>query len=342
MYSLRIVVVCAFLLLSFAITAQAEEFVGGYGTNWVGSALTLPPGAAMLSGHSQFWTGDVSDRRTTVSSVAGNLHFGYSRKLEIGISQVLFQDVNWANSGLNSSSSSHISKKYMTPGDLAVSLKLGSLPTTIGQLYILHSFSGAIRYRVGQMSSLPLYPYFGHGIAGSFQWNASWYSRPLYPDESEFLGLSVTGTNHNDVGSIAEATTSVQVGLAYSRPATNLNYGAQIHSMFFRSATQGKYLQSRTICLLRTVCQSPGYRRIKFDVVAGSAALQQQEYNCESVRTEECVQLSAVAFFRDGDVHACHHVLCQRSVRQGWRNSSRGWLYCIAGTVGARIVRYDV
>ncbi|MDK9701039.1 MAG: hypothetical protein OEM52_12905, partial [bacterium] len=77
-------------------------------------------------------------------------------------------------------------------------------------------------------------PYFSSGMSPSLTWSGSWYSRPLYPEESQFFGIQLTYNNHNDDNkTLSDAAQSIQWGTAYTYPMKNMEVGAQIHGMFF-------------------------------------------------------------------------------------------------------------
>ncbi len=231
----KFILVISALSLMLTSIASSEEYVGGMGTMWVGSAMTLPPGAADIGIHGQVWAGKVGNLSgIKTGSSALNIHFGYSRNFEIGMSQITYMDPNWGSRSYNLNGQiGKTNDNYIIPGDLTLRFKYGSLATTMGQLYVLHSFQLGIRYRVAKYNNLPLYPYFGGGNAPSLTWNMSWYQRPLYPEESEFIGVSATYTNHNDQNGFGESAQSIQWGAAYMHPMQNMSVGLQFHGMAF-------------------------------------------------------------------------------------------------------------
>ncbi|MDK9700813.1 MAG: hypothetical protein OEM52_11765, partial [bacterium] len=182
------------LIVAAVPVVKAQEYSGGMGTNWVSSAMTIPPGAAMFSFHGRFWAGSIGTSENIKNgSSAFNLNFGYTRKIELGISQIVYQDYNWGKPIYGK-----VRDKFMAPGDLSLRAKLGNLSTTMGEYYFINAFTVALRYRISKISNVPLTPYFSSGMSPSLTWSGSWYSRPLYPEESQFFGIQLTYNNHND------------------------------------------------------------------------------------------------------------------------------------------------
>lgn len=217
------------MLLCFVLPSSAEEFAGGLGTNWVQSGMTIPAGSMMLTSHGRAWTKDFSDAKLRNLSGVIGVHFGFTRNIELGLSQILYQDPLWADPrGVYTLSN-------LVPGNLDLRLKFGNVYTTWGRLYLVHSLTGGMTYNVAKINNLPYHNYFSKAMEPSVTFSTSWYSRPLFPEESEFFGMSVTYINHNEnTKSIATATQTVIYSMAYTYPIRpTVSVGGQIFGLVF-------------------------------------------------------------------------------------------------------------
>lgn len=217
------------LIYFFVYPSHSEEFAGGIGTNWVQSGLTLPAGSMMVTSHGRVWAKNLSNAETRNMSGVVGVHFGFARNIELGISQIIYQDPLWADPYGKFATSDLI------PGNMELRLKFGNIFTTWGQLLLVHSFTGGMSYPVAKIYNLPYHTYFSAAMEPSLTFSTSWYSRPLFPEESQFFGVSLTYRNHNEnVGSITKATQSIMYSMAYTYPVrTSIALGAQVAGMFF-------------------------------------------------------------------------------------------------------------
>ncbi|MCX7835020.1 MAG: hypothetical protein N2450_02970 [bacterium] len=217
------------LLFSLVIPSSGEEFAGGYGTNWVQSGMTIPAGSMMVTSHGRVWTKNFSNVKTRNMSGVVGVHFGFMRNIELGLSQILYQDPLWADPY------GKLGISDLIPFNLEMRLKFGNIYTTWGQLLLVHSFTGGMSYPASKVNNLPYHTYYSAAMEPSMTFSTSWYSRPLTPEESQFFGVSITYKNHNDVvSSITKSAQSITYSMAYTYPVRNtISLGGQVAGLFF-------------------------------------------------------------------------------------------------------------
>ncbi len=165
------------VLLSIVSTGASLDIGLGSGPMRVSSALTVPRGHLYLGAHSRaFFKDEVAKVSNGLSSGetywdiqgAFGLHYGFTSRLELGISQILYQDNHKGNKG------------YNFPDDLYLRAKLGSIGPKASSIRLGAQVD--VRLPTAEHHNLALEPYsagrIGMGIIGLF----SIVSQPLFPD----------------------------------------------------------------------------------------------------------------------------------------------------------------
>jgi len=221
----RLLTAATALILAFAGSASAGQFYGGKAFLHTNTALVMPPGALDMSLYTRGYTGPVEGEDYFISNGTSAMAttFGFSRRVEVGFTQILYQD-------LNATTRTDKDVATMIPGNTYIRIKAAGYP--MGE----HMFWGiisALRYRVALYQDVHLEPYQGSGIEPEITSLFSYYVKPLYPDEAPSFHLNLGYLNHND----GETPTSSAQELTYlvsaMFPRPRYDYGFEIYGSNF-------------------------------------------------------------------------------------------------------------
>jgi len=215
-------------LTGLSLTTFGGQFYGGKGYLHTNSALMLPPGALDMSLYARGYTTQVGFETegwnylsNGTSALAAS--FGFNRSMELGFSQILYQDLNCTRRDEPETS-------VLIPGDTYIRFKIGGWP--IGRSLFM-SVMPAIRYRVGRFHDIHLEPYESKAVEGELVGMWSYFWKPLYPDEDKSLHFNLGYLNHNDAESISGSSQELTYLVCFSYPTRVLDYGVELYGASF-------------------------------------------------------------------------------------------------------------
>lgn len=216
-----------FVLLAFiglVSIAQGGQFYGGKSFLHTNAAIVLPPGALDLSLYVRgfVWIKS-SDNYITNGTSALASSFGFSRRVELGYTQILYQD-------LNQTPRTETATSVMIPGNTYIRFKIAGYP--LGD-HMYYGFMPALRYRVGKFQDVQLEPYASIGIEPEITGLLSYYVKPLYPDEAPSVHLNLGYLNHNDGDNPGSASQEINWLVSFLVPRPRFDYGAELYGAFF-------------------------------------------------------------------------------------------------------------
>jgi len=219
------------LTLLIAGTSGAGQFYGGKGYLHTNSALVLPPGALDLSFYARGYTAPVKVRSgksyfisTGTSALAAS--FGFSRRVELGFSQILYQMLN----ATRVPTGTRTGKGAMIPGNTYIRLKAGGYPLGNNMFW---GFLTGLRYRVGLYQDIHMEPYQSSGIEAELTGLLSYYTKPLYPEEAPSYHLNLGYLNHNDAPSGTNSAQELTFLASALFPRPRYDYGVELYGSFF-------------------------------------------------------------------------------------------------------------
>jgi len=227
--NLKCIVVCLLIacVLSLSLPAQGGQFYGGRGYLHTNSALLLPPGALDISLYARAYmtTVDVSSEWSTISdgTSAFTASFGFTRRVELGFTQILYQD-------LNNTPRDDMEITTLIPGDTYIRFKIGGW--AIGQKMFM-SVLPALRYRVAKYHDVHFEPYESKAVEAEFIGAWSYYWKPLYPDEDKSLHLNLGYLNHNDKDSPTESSQALNYLVCMMFPMRMFDVGFELYGNKF-------------------------------------------------------------------------------------------------------------
>jgi uncharacterized membrane protein YgcG len=233
----RITILLA-LTVMIGVTSSgfAGQFYGGKGFLHTNTALLLPPGALDFSVYTRAFVGTMDGNVITNGTSALASSFGFSRRMELGFTQITYQDLNETRKGADEAT-------VLIPGNTYIRFKIAGY--TIGD-NIFWGVMPALHYRVAKYQDVHLEPYSSEGIEAELTGIFSYYVKPLYPDEAPSFHLNLGYINHNDgtdPGSAAQALNFLVSGL-FPRP--RYDYGFELYGSNFMKAPSDSALSKES------------------------------------------------------------------------------------------------
>jgi hypothetical protein len=179
--------------------------------------------------HTRFWSSstDLGDISNVTQAVA--LTFGFSPHVEIEITPMLYQDLNFSSRGFVT---------YNAPDDVYMRLRVSDYQVNVGEIPINWGLMGSVRTNSSKYSNVYLEPY--NTVANELSLGAalSWHANQLYPGEGRSAHLNVGWLNHNDGGNTAlnifsDVTSSLEYALAFRSPGMRWEWFAEVHGSTF-------------------------------------------------------------------------------------------------------------
>jgi hypothetical protein len=183
---------CVWLLFSSSTFPSTIGF--GSGTLHVRPAYSAPRSCFFIGTHTRaFFKDEVRKEPSGLSvgetfwDIQGGLgmFYGVTSKLELGFSQIYYQDNHKAGTG------------YNLPDDLFLHLKLGSLGRNLGNTR--YGLQMDVRLPTAKYHNLPLEDYSAGRIAIGFMALASIITEPLFPETGMNIHFNLGLFTHNDV-----------------------------------------------------------------------------------------------------------------------------------------------
>lgn len=212
-------------LLGANPSAFAGQFYGGNGFLHTNSAIVLAPGALDLSIYNRAFISKPEgiDAFYTDGTSALAAAFGFSRHVELGFTQILYQDLN-----LTPRPDQDIAT--LIPGNTYIRFKFAGYP--LGDKMFWGGMS-ALRYRVGKYQNIHLEPYQSEGIEMEIGGLLSYYVKPLYPEEAPSFHLNFNVLNHNDGTNPMNGAQEVNFLVSSFFPRPRFDYGLELFGAFF-------------------------------------------------------------------------------------------------------------
>lgn len=213
-------------ILFLPVSGMSGQMLGGKGYLHTNAARLLPPGAIDMS----LYTRGFADLFTDLDYVIKNgtaalsTSFGFSRKLELGFTQVLYQDLN-----ATITKSAEVESNVI-PGDTYIRFKFADLP--FGEK-MFWGVMPVLRYRTSKYHDIHLEPYSSVGITLDLTFMGSWYEKPLYQDDGMSAHVNLGYVNHNDAAAITDASQELQYLVSFIRPRTRFDYGVELYGTTF-------------------------------------------------------------------------------------------------------------
>jgi hypothetical protein len=225
----RIILLIALLsVLLLGVTAQATQFSGGKGLTMVQFPTLLYPGVLNVKLHSRAFAKSLEAYTLTNGTGALSFNFGFSKHVEIGLTQILYQDLNASAMDPNT--------LEQIPDDTYLRIKWGNHPFTIGNAYFKFGLLNQLRIRTGVVDNIVLEPYVGNGIEWEIDLLLSYYSNPLYEESAPAFHMNFGYLNHNDAGtgqSPFKAAQEVLYGVAFVYPTRLFDLFIEQYGNFF-------------------------------------------------------------------------------------------------------------
>jgi hypothetical protein len=220
----RLVLVCAIICgVTAAIPVSATQFAGGRGLTMVQFPTILDPGSLVITLHSRAFVTSPPGYAWAISDGTGALsfNFGFTKRVEIGFTQILYQDLNV------SAAQNNYATMQQIPDDTYLRVKVGAFPYTLGNAFFKFGILNQLRYRTGLVQNVYLEPYSGDGIEWEIDLLNTLYLNPLYEDNAPAIHMNLGYTNFNDTGvgqSVFKAAQSIEYGLAFVYPTKHFDF----------------------------------------------------------------------------------------------------------------------
>jgi len=246
------------LLLLPALTF-GDQFVGGDGAFYTTSAQTFAPGKLSFALYTRSYAKPVTERDIRNNTAAMAAHFGFTKHIEFGATQILYQDVNYDIIG---------EETTLAPGYTQIVGKMANYKFAMGENFIFYGGKMSIT-KQGKTYNLYLEPYYDIGIAGQIDFLASYYMNPFYPKESPSFHLNLGYCNLNDATQLTKSGQAVPFSLAYINSKLKKEYSVEISGRLFLQETpvSEAYSQENFIYL------TPGFKYNFFLGLSVGAAL---------------------------------------------------------------------
>ena len=218
-------VILTIIILTSVTPGFGGQFLGGKGFLHTNTALVLPPGALDLSLYTRAYADPFSDLDYIVKNgtCALSTAFGFNRHIELGFTQILYQDLNGTYTRGEQLTS-------LTPGDTYIRFKFGNY-TFSDRIY--WSFMPSMRYRLARFHDIHLEPYQGDGVEADLNYIISYFEKPLYPDDGLSVHFNIGYINHNDAVTLLESSQQIHFLFSFMKPRKMFDFGAELFGSSF-------------------------------------------------------------------------------------------------------------
>lgn len=189
-------IVTATCFLIIQSDAAADQFFGGTGLQHTQAALLYNPGNLAVTSHTRGYAKviqnpEIGNFMLSDGTNAMDFTFGFSPHMEIGLSQILYQDLNLSGTP---------TQTINFPDDASFRLRWGNLEANYFNRSFLWGLFLVGRLNSGSKSGVYLEPYNSQGNEVELGYILSYYDNPLYPDENWNAHFNLSYVNHNDSG----------------------------------------------------------------------------------------------------------------------------------------------
>ncbi|RJP76595.1 MAG: hypothetical protein C4524_09730 [Candidatus Zixiibacteriota bacterium] len=212
--------------------AWGTQLAGGKGLTTVQLPTVLEPGSLNITLHARAFVKSVPELDYTLSNGTGavSFNFGFTKHVELGFTQIMYQDLN-----VSAAANGFLSMEQI-PDDSYLRLKVGGYPLTLGNAFFKVGVLNQLRYRTGLVNGVYLEPYSGEGIEWEVDFLATYYTNPLYEDNAPAFHLNLGYLNHNDAGmgrSAFKATQEFVYGLGAVYPTRRFDFALETYGNLF-------------------------------------------------------------------------------------------------------------
>jgi len=237
------------MMLLWGIAAaplSATQFGGGKGLSMVQFPTILETGSLNITFHTRAFVKNLPGVAYSLSDGTGaiSFNFGFSKHVELGFTQILYQDLNI------SAHDNGFKALEQIPDDSYLRIKVGGYPLTLGDAYFKLGWLNQLRYRTGIVSNIYLEPYSGNGIEWESDLLLSYYTNPLYEEYGPTFHANLGYVNYNDgeIGtSYFKSAQSFVYGLAFVYPLKRFDLGLETSGNLFVRAPEA-FAYSRESC----------------------------------------------------------------------------------------------
>ena len=163
---------------------------------------------------------------------AFSAHFGFSKFLELGITMLLYQDLNLSQTTINNEL-----YEEQIPDDVILRMKFGGWGIPISSSVFRMAFGLDYRMRTALVrEDVYLEPYSSDAMEFGVNMLLSLYLNAFYPDESHQIHLNVGYINHNDSGlgvGLFNSGQQLNYSLGYVYPTLKFDIHGEIHGCNF-------------------------------------------------------------------------------------------------------------
>ena len=232
MRAFKSIVPVTILMLSVLILqGYATQLNGGHTLVYTQKAQLLNPGELNLVLHTRGYAKRIANESYTMVDGTGAIsaHFGFSRLLELGVTMILYQDLNLSQQEINDEL-----YEEQIPDDIILRMKFGGWGIATSSASVLRTTIG-LDYRLRTAlvrDDVYLEPYSSDGMEFGINLMFSFFTNAFYPDESHQVHLNFGYLNHNDAGIGKGFFTSAQqltYSLAYVYPTLLFDFHGEIH-----------------------------------------------------------------------------------------------------------------
>jgi hypothetical protein len=160
--------------------------------------------------------------RNNISAITAS--FGFTKRMELGVTQILYQDVNYNLQDPN--------ETYQLIGYTQVQVKSANYYFKMWNKTFFYGFVASVT-RQGKFYNIYLEPYYDAGTAGEIDGLISYYWNPFYPEESPALHFNLGYVNYNDAKNIFSSGQAFPLSLAFVKANLKTEYSAELHGNFF-------------------------------------------------------------------------------------------------------------
>jgi len=215
------------VLLLVPYISEASQFLGGVGLFYTTSARTYVPGQLSFSMYTRTHAKPISGIREFTSNTGVLcVNYGSTNHLELGLSQIIYQDVNFDLQRDGSTS--------MVPGYTQVILKMANYRMKMGQNFLFFGGKASVT-KPGKYYNSFMEPYFDAGIAAQIEFICSYYLNPYYPEESPAFHLNLGYAHFNDAEELMNSGQAIPLSLGYVKSNIKYDYSLELSGRFFIS-----------------------------------------------------------------------------------------------------------
>lgn len=214
-------------VLSLAVSASAGQFYGGKGYLHTTTGIGLAPGALDIGIYSRGYAVTPPGYEWLVSNLtsAVSANFGFSRHVELCITQTMYQDLN-----LTDRSRSQRNLTAAIPGEAFLRIKFANYN------FQNNFFWGVIpgmRVRTSLYENVYLEPYQSSSMEPEITSVLSYFQKPMFPDEGYSAHANLGYVNHNDRLSLTSSSQELTYLASFAMSTVQYDYGVELYGNAF-------------------------------------------------------------------------------------------------------------